>query len=297
VGVGTVIVVTFDVDFTDYAAGTPFDELETGFPIIRAELARLPQLRTTWFIRVDAHIGALYGSPDHILRKHAQAIDWLRQSGHEIGWHHHAYALARSGAWHPDTDEARVCEQLRRSSEFAWGHDLVATRMGWGFHTNGTMAELERLGWAADSSAVPRPSYPWDSTSRDWSLTPQGPYYPSCADYRVPGFPERRILQVPMTTVPLASPTDNRPDVLRNIDPAYRPNVFRAALRHVRNDDVTVLVCHPYAVLPTTVAHPLLAFDPSAFRANLEALATRYERFWTMSEIIALHPVGLRARS
>lgn len=277
--------VTFDVDFTDYtsADGAMLDEMDASFGAIKAELQRWPTLRTTWFVRLDAHIGERYGRRDYILAKHASSFDWLRSRGHEISWHHHAF-IHGDGAWRPSGDPADVSAQLRASNDLAREHGLLSTRMGWGFHTNETMRTLEELGWTVDSSALPRPAYPWDSLDRDWSITPRRPYRPSVSDYRVPGTPARALLEVPMTTVPLSAPGDSQPDVMRYINPAYRPAVFADAVERVEAGEDPVLICHPYELVASDSSHPLLAFDIAAFRANVEHLVARGDSFATISE-------------
>lgn len=280
--------VTFDVDFTDYtsAGKENLDEIEASFVAIRGELERLPAFRATWFVRLDAHIGHVYGRADYILRRHAGAFDWLRSRGHEIAWHHHAFEQ-HDGEWRPTADDAVVAEQLRAESDLARHHGLGASRMGWGFHTNRTMAALDELGWQIDSTALPRPSYPWDALPRDWSVSPQHPYHPSRADYRVPGTPARALLEIPMTTVLLSSRDDSQPGVVRYVNPAYRPETFAEALSKVPAAVEPVLICHPYELVPSRSTHSMIAFDIGAFRSNLELLVARGDVFSTISEVAA----------
>ena len=281
------IALTFDVDFTDYVSNpeAPLDELGASFKQIREALATFPQVRTTWFIRMDSHIGATFGSPDYIFRKHENVVDWLRAHGHEVAWHHHAYKQV-DGQWKPEFDEARIASQLGATSDLAMEYGLAVCRMGWGFQTNRTMEALERLGWRVDCSAIPRPRYDWDTVPRDWTTTPQQPFFPSIADYRVPGDPERALLEVPTSTVLLSTPTDTQPGIVRYINPAYHPKWFRNALDAAASDSL-VLICHPYELLRSKSAHPLLAFSSEAFFLNMETLVERVTRFGTISEMIA----------
>jgi hypothetical protein len=281
-----VIAVTFDVDFTDYLAGEPVDEIAATASLLQAALDRSPAIRTTWFVRIDAQVEALFGTADAILQRHAGFFDWLRERGHEVGWHHHAY---RKGPdrWLPETDPARVRDQLPAASGLARIHGMSACRMGWGFHCNETMAELVRLGWEVDSSAVPRPRYEWDAAARDWARTPNHPYRPSVADYRVPGEPSLPLLEVPITTVPLALAGDTRPGVLRNVSPSFRSELFRRAVRLLPED--AVLICHPYELLPRAGTHHALAFDGAAFCANMEWLGDSGRSFGTIGEVAAAH--------
>ena len=86
------IAITFDVDMVDYMGHhSNVDELEESFPAIQQILLDFPQVRTSWFIRIDSQISSLYGRPDFVVRRHANILDWLRIHGHQVGWHHHAY--------------------------------------------------------------------------------------------------------------------------------------------------------------------------------------------------------------
>ena len=147
-------------------------------------------------------------------------------------------------------DEARLLEQLRRHGEHARRLGLRAARMGWGQHTNATLRELAALGFELDSSAIPRPRYAWETTPlRDWSTTGQDPYCPSVSDYRTAGEPALGLLEIPISTVPLARLTDTVPGVKRYISLTYEEQVFREALARCRNRG-TVLITHPYELLP-----------------------------------------------
>lgn len=280
--------VTFDVDFTDYTSSTGemLDEIDASFGIIHNALKLWPELKTTWFVRVDNHVALHYGKADYILSKHATAFELLRSSGHEIGWHHHAFVETSAG-WRPTSDVGAVVAQLEANSDLAQGHLLSATRMGWGFHTNETIATLDALGWRVDSTAMPRPSYLWDTLPRDWSRTPLYPFRPSVADFRVPGEPSRGLVEVPLTMVCIPATGDTQPDVRRYLNPAYRTDVFANAIDKVPAGIEPVMICHPYEVLPARTGHPLIAFDVAAFRANLELIVARASTLSTISEVAA----------
>jgi hypothetical protein len=165
-----------------------------------------------------------------------------------------------------------VAAELERYAPLAQSHGLTAVRMGWGFHTNQTLATLARLRFATDSSAIPRPRYTWEVATRDWASTPAVPFHPSAGDYRIPGAPALDILEVPISTAPVAAPYDEGP-VVRYINPAYRPALLAPVLwgwpsrhRHL------VTVTHPYELVPAGEPHGLLAFEPAAFERNLREL-------------------------
>lgn len=279
-----IVCCTFDVDFTDYVGNAQQDELETAFPLIREVLEQFPEIKTTWFIRIDSQVEAIYGSALYAFEKHAEKINWLRENGHEIGWHHHAYRQ-NGTTWEQETDESAICTNLLIYGSLARSKNITAARMGWGQHTNASMEVIAALGFQCDSSAVPRPKYSWDKTVRDWSITGQEPYYPSAADYRITGEPHLPLLELPMSTVPLPLPGDTQPDVIRYINAAYHPEVFSRAMENCGNA-ITILITHPYECIARSGnKHEALAFDVQALHTNLKLLTDTGFRFKTISTI------------
>ena len=68
--INTNIAITFDVDMVNYIeCQSEFNEMENCFPVIREVLQDFPQVRTTWFIRIDSQIETLFGRADYIDRK------------------------------------------------------------------------------------------------------------------------------------------------------------------------------------------------------------------------------------
>src|SRR5687768_15570495 len=100
--------ITFDLDLTDYLSGAAVaDELEACWPVFLNFCNSIPQLKTTWFIRIDAQLEQLYGAADCIFETHAEKINWLRQNGHELGWHFHSYRNM-NGKWVQNTNEVDI---------------------------------------------------------------------------------------------------------------------------------------------------------------------------------------------
>lgn len=278
------VCLTFDIDFTDYEANMSLDEFDIAFSYLKKLLCEFNKIKTTWYVRVDSQIEYLYGTPDYIFKKHAHEIDWLVSTGHEIGWHHHAYILQQS-KWKQNTAVASVCEDIKRYGEIALGLGLKISRMGWGFHTNETMKVLDNLGFLIDSSAIPRPKYKWDTGQKDWSTTPQYPYRPSAKDYRVPGEPHLNIWQLPMTTMLLPVPGDTEL-IMRYVNPAYKSYQFQQAIEKINDREIAVLICHPYEITQCGNSHSLLAFNPNDFANNLEMLQSSCNHFCTVSEVM-----------
>lgn len=265
------VCLTFDVDLSDYTKdGAEVDELDFLFSRVVPELRR-ESLACTWFVRLDAQMEALYGHAAYILERYETEFRALRAEGHEVGWHPHSYANS-GGRWVQNTSAEAVREELGKYAPLAKAYGITSVRTGWGFHTNETMRELADAGFLLDSSAIPRPNYPWEESAKDWATTPRAPYFPSRADYRTPGEPRLPILEVPISVAEVAAPYD-RERVVRYLNLAYHPELLREPLSGwlVHNDHL-VTITHPYELMPAREKHGLLAFDPGALKRNLSAL-------------------------
>ena len=149
---------------------------------------------------------------------------------------------------------------------------MRAARMGWAFQTNDTLRALAEAGFAVDSSAIPRPVYPWDRGAKDWSTTPTRAYRPSIADYRIPGSPALPILELPMSVAVVRAPYDSG-EVVRYLNPAYRPEALAPVLRGwFDTHDDAVLVTHPHELYDRVTTHGLMASSAEAFEENVMAL-------------------------
>ena len=264
------VCLTFDIDLSYYAgAGAGVDELDFLFSEAASSLRR--QRRATWFVRMDAQIESLYGHAAFVFERYGSELRALAAEGHEIGWHPHSY-LRDGAGWRQNTSPASVRGELERFAPVVRDYGIKSVRTGWGFHTNETMRALSDAGFLVDSSAIPRPKYAWESSEKDWETTPLAPYFPSNADYRVPGEPHLPILEVPLSVTEVAAPYDGGP-VQRYINLAYYPGLLRDALSHwLARHDHLVTITHPYELMPRGEPHALLAFDLGAWERNLRAL-------------------------
>lgn len=276
--------VTFDLDLVDHVSGGQVDEMEHAFPLFQQLCESQPDIKTTWFIRIDNQMEARFGAADYIFQAHVDKLDWLLENGHELGWHFHSYVMD-NGNWKQNTDEEAVCEELIKHYAIAKKHKLNLLRMGWTYHTNRTMETINKFGLLADCSAMPRPNYTWEISTRNWEGSPTLPYYPSVADYRVPGNPCYTTVEYPLTTIPVAAPYDTEAGVLRYLNPAYQEDIFRKAV-----DDMNIehcnLISHPYEYLPAVKAHGMLAFNFNSFANNLQYLQKKGYRICTLGEQI-----------
>jgi len=283
------VALTCDVDLVDHVTGDAFEtELHEALPRILDVLDRHPPWTATWFVRIDAQLEAAYGSATLVFDRHADLIAELRRRGHEIGWHPHCYVKADDG-WTPNVDPSGILADLRRHAPAAHALGLTSVRMGWACHTNESMRWLADEQFTIDSSAMPRPRYPWDTMPlRDWATTPLTAYRPSRADYRVPGTPALDIVEIPISMAVLPVPGDTQP-VVRYFNPAFHPALLVDPLRSwFETHDALVLITHPYELLPQGWSHPALAGSVTALDANLSAI----ERLADERDVV-LRPLAL----
>lgn len=265
------VAVTFDVDLA--LQTRPLEEVERCLAVVRRLAAARPSLFVSLFVRLDRHVEATLSSPTAVFDEYGAELRALESVGHEIGWHPHPYS--REGtAWRQNTDGEAVLGELHQIGPVARHLGMRSVRMGWGFHTTRTMQLLSDQGFEVDTSAIPRPVYSWEESVKDWSPTPHTPFHPSRSDHRVAGEDAMAILEVPMSVVPLPSPTDTEPGVLRYVNLTYHPDALREPLsRWVHNHDHLVTITHAHEVSGREEGgHPLLTYAPSAVEENLAAL-------------------------
>ncbi|MDP9067825.1 MAG: hypothetical protein M3N53_05700 [Actinomycetota bacterium] len=283
------VCVTIDVDLISATSSSVASEM----PAWRRQLERLrvaiPDFRATVFVRADHQLEQLFGRADHIFVEYEQELRQVASNGHELGWHPHSYSRI-DGRWIQNTNEELMVSELEQVAAQLDGFELEACRMGWGFHTNKTMEVVDRLGFSVDSSAIPRPVYRWEDSIKDWTSTPDHPYHPSHRDYRVPGGPAFRILEVPMSVVPVPAPHDTEPGVKRYLNLVYWPEIFKTAVRRwIPHHNHLVTITHAHELLGQQT-HPLFSPDQHVLEANLQTLnrivadAGKQLRYITLSE-------------
>lgn len=172
--------------------------------------------RITWCVRSDLQMQEIYGDCAWPATEFADLWSDLERAGDELAWHPHVWRWDDdAGCWYQEIeDEAWIAECLsagHRGFSHQIGHAPVTSRTGWEFHNNATMAQIRRLGVRVDFSAIPgrhTPGSPdrWGSRFNccvDWRGTPEEPYAPSAADYRIPAEADEApgLLELPMSVV------------------------------------------------------------------------------------------------
>jgi hypothetical protein len=240
------------------------------------------RLPVTWFVRADYQLRDVYGGIAFLLEKEAKLWRALRADRDEIGWHPSMYVRQPDGSYLSETRDDVIGRQLMAiHKELATaGHHVQSVRVGEVKGSNEIARALVMSGIRADSSALPGRARSDGSSPFDWLPTPNHPYFPTKADYRVPGGDPIGFLEVPMTTARITAPYDKLP-VRRYLCLAYAPSVFRAALIDYLEDVRTssgreaflTTIIHPEELLPGKSDHPLYSPGLTTVRENLRCLA------------------------
>lgn len=262
--------VTIDVDLVSDSDDISNDRsrFQKELWAIREILMEVPDVKVTAFIRVDAGVEQKYGNCMWFFKEYEEELRWMRQNGHQLGWHLHSL-------WPLHNHEESVLEEIKRFSKYAQQLGIVDTfRIGNSIMSNRVMGFLESVGVRYECSALPRPHYPWIRDDIDWAKTPQECYFPSKNDYRNRG-QKRGILEIPMSTATIPASYDSYSDILRYINPAYKAEVFLRAVEQIQRDFTVIF--HPHEMVDCIgTPHELLSYSAETLKRNLICLAEKY---------------------
>jgi hypothetical protein len=246
-----------------------------------ARIVHARGLPATWFVRADPQLREVCGQTSYLIEHHRSLWAQLKEEGDEIGWHPHLYSMSGGeSVYRPVYDDSWAVRELRTTlAELrALGHQFYSVRMGEAIGSNAIVHTLSELGLVVDSSAIPGRRRRDKSRTFDWSTSPNTPYWPSKADYRVPGSPALPILEIPMTAVVIRAPYDSVP-LVRYINLAYRPEIFADAIdrwfdsnAEFVSEAVLTLILHPDELMPRRQSHPLYESAPATLSKNLDAV-------------------------
>jgi hypothetical protein len=283
------VAVTADIDNDGASLTDERDRLSwRGLDLVPtiADIIHARGFPVTWFVRADSQLRDFYGTVSYLLEDHHKLWRNLKNLGDEIGWHPHLNSAIGDGVYRPERNEIRMANELRctHAALTAQGHEFVSVRLGEAIGNNATMDTLADLGLRVDSSAIPGRQRVDHSRTFDWATSPNVPYWPSVADYRVPGVPALSILEVPMTAFSVQAPYDPAP-LLRYANLAYRPKIFFDAMTRWFDCDglkgpntVLTLILHPDELMMAAQDHPLYAFTLHALQENIDALLNAARR-------------------
>lgn len=183
----------------------------------RAELedATGSPVRFGWYVRMDPHVRALYGSSNVIADRYGKQFEEAVQAGDEVGLHIHCADRNKHGGWRANYDDRNLVEDAIEDSVSSFrsffGWECRSARMGDMWTNSHCVAKFEALGIEYDVSPESglRPlqmaaHYPGTkSLGRRPSMmhVPSTPYQPDPADFRRPGADQkRRIWIIPLTS-------------------------------------------------------------------------------------------------
>ena len=189
----------------------------------KLESATGSPVRFSWFLRMDPQIEYAYGSPSWVVARYPEIFRELDSAGDELGLHTHAWRWDDpSGRWVTDHGNQEWIEHCVRVSFLAFqqaiGRPCRSFRFGDHWMNNETMRLLEELGARFDLTVEPgrkRGCYPngelFTGSIPDYRSVPRRPYRPSVANFKEPGFPDSREMQViPLSTAKPGPPTIRR---------------------------------------------------------------------------------------
>ena len=252
----------------------------------------------TWFPPVDNFMEQEYGDPAWLLKRYSALWTRARERGDEIAWHAYQHRCD-DGQWFPEADPQAWREGLRRCRDrlVELGHPPKVTRIGGTHCSNAIMEILEELCIDVDMTALPGRVRSDGFLQLDWAPTPEAPYAPSRADYRVPGDPSVSLLEIPLSMVAVRAEYDEKP-FRRYIDLSFHSDALWPGLRSFLDGapPYLVAIAHPSAVLAEIVEcrHGLLSFQIEQFSENLRfilehcAVSGRDCAFTTASQLAAL---------
>jgi hypothetical protein len=223
----------------------------------------------TWFVRADRHLAVTDGDALAAYTRFGEAMREHAAAGDAVGWMPQVYS-ADGGT--PDyADLEATCARVRDA-----GWPAEAVRMGGCFHDDETMARLDGLGVAVDCSALPGREKRDGGWRLDWRGTPAGAFHPALADYRRGGTPAHRVLELPLSMLPLAAPYDATP-LPRYFNPAMHPELLAPHVDDLATRaDYVQGVLHPDELVPPAHGgHPLVAYSPAACVDSLGRLIER----------------------
>ncbi len=109
-----------------------------------------------WYVRMDRHIGALYGDPCTIAKRYKPLLDEAARAGDEIGLHIHAIERRPGGGWRANyADEFAVCETVSESFanfKTVFGRNCISARMGDMWTSEACMRKIVECGARYDLS-------------------------------------------------------------------------------------------------------------------------------------------------
>jgi len=230
------------------------------------------QKPTTIFVREDVETIQEFG-PNHFF----DLVNSI-QAPIEIGWHPHIFD-GRNAI----REENILLSELRKVlNQSAFVQQCKLVRVGACQSGNSIMGFLAE-NFDIDSSAMSRCTRKDHLRWYDWSETHGNIYFPSVADYRVPGDLRHDILEVPIATLDILAPYDDAPK-RRILNPSVKASLFQKAVVDSKDFlsslDCLVIACHAEE-LESGYANDLYVYGLDNFFENLRFLEATFDCEYT----------------
>jgi hypothetical protein len=217
----------------------------------------------TWFVRADQWIKAQFGHNLAIMHMLIDQIGHSRLKKHEVAWMPQLFVDGGASMYYDDL-------RTTHSDVTKLFPELTSVRMGDCYHDNNSMKVLDELGIQFDSSALPGRTKNDRGWKMDWQGTPLFAYHPSHEDYRRPGASSHRILEIPLSLLPISASYDRAP-LLRYVNPCFHQHLLWPSLKQLL-ESIPYLVCiiHPDELIQRQAfGHPLVSYSADVFVANI----------------------------
>lgn len=225
----------------------------------------------TWFVRADPSMRKRFFSATFLFERFGAHLSRLVARGHEIAWHPHldVQSLKREMNELP-----KIVKNVRNL------FPVESVRIGEGFHSTELMRLVSKLGFAADSTALPGRFSINSGTPFDWKNAPDTPYFPDKSDYQFEDeFQESGIVEIPFTMLPIKLDGDMPGPSSRYMNLSYQAEHFSSGVMAKRKwSDVLVGIIHPAEIVPpkgTNNWHKLLSLCEEEPVENINFLLER----------------------
>ncbi len=234
--------------FPEHRDVTRWDEIISAGIRLEERLAELSDdygnpPKITWFVRADPSMRKRFFSATFLFERFDAHLSRLAARGHEIAWHPH---LDYQSLKREMNELGKIVKNVR--SLFP----VESVRIGEGFHSSELMQLVGKLGFAADSTALPGRFNIDAGTPFDWKNAPDTPYFPKKSDYRnVDESQTSGVLEIPFTMLPIKLDGDRPGPSSRYMNFSYHAEHFGSGVMAKRNwSDVLVGIVHPAEIIP-----------------------------------------------
>lgn len=213
--------------------------------------------KITWYLRSDQQINMIWGDWCYPVREYASTWNEFEKSGDEIGWHPHLWRLnVMRKIWYQEINDDDWIYHCLENGYHAISKifRIKSVRMGWDFHNNNTMNQLQSFGVHYDLSAIPGiKNSGVDNNIFDWENAPKFPYFPSKNDYKREESNRSNnleVMEIPISTysIPFYLRVLTRKKIMAaNIakHPLFFRNTFKTIFKNNYEDSFLSMYFHP----------------------------------------------------